>query len=143
MGTDTKIGFISFRFAGTDGVSLEALKWVTVLERMGYACYFCGGELDIAPADRSHLVEKAHFQHPEIRELYGECFGNNHRTPAVSDQIHRFKTQLKTALYEFIARFELDFLVAENVLAIPLNIPFGLALAEVIAEFQRLYDALQ
>ena len=30
------IGFISFRFAGTDGVSLETYKWTEVLQRMGY-----------------------------------------------------------------------------------------------------------
>ena len=34
------IGFISTRLQGTDGVSLETAKWSTVLERMGYTCYF-------------------------------------------------------------------------------------------------------
>jgi lactate dehydrogenase-like 2-hydroxyacid dehydrogenase len=30
-----RVGFISTRFAGTDGVSLEAAKWAEVLERLG------------------------------------------------------------------------------------------------------------
>ena len=31
-----KIGFISTRFAGTDGVSLETQKWATIFERLGH-----------------------------------------------------------------------------------------------------------
>ena len=57
------IGFVSFRFAGTDGVSLETSKWATVLERMGHRCYYCGGELE-TPAEQSILLPKAHFKHP-------------------------------------------------------------------------------
>jgi hypothetical protein len=33
MTPSRRIGFISTRFAGTDGVSLETAKWATVLER--------------------------------------------------------------------------------------------------------------
>ncbi|HBE01022.1 MAG: hypothetical protein A2096_09595 [Spirochaetes bacterium GWF1_41_5] len=37
------IGIISTRLHGTDGVSMETEKWTTVLERMGYNCFFCAG----------------------------------------------------------------------------------------------------
>jgi hypothetical protein len=33
------IGFISTRFAGTDGVSLETQKWATVFERLGHSVF--------------------------------------------------------------------------------------------------------
>ena len=52
-----RIGFISFRFAGTDGVSLESAKWAEVLERNGHSCFYLAGELD-TPADRSLLSER-------------------------------------------------------------------------------------
>ena len=34
------VGFISFRFAGTDGVSLETAKWAEILQEMGHSCYY-------------------------------------------------------------------------------------------------------
>jgi len=40
-----RIGFISTRLNGTDGVSLEVEKWATVLKRMGHEIYYCAGEL--------------------------------------------------------------------------------------------------
>ena len=35
-----RIGFISTRFTGTDGVSLETQKWAAVLEWFGHACFY-------------------------------------------------------------------------------------------------------
>jgi hypothetical protein len=58
------IGFISSRFAGIDGVSLEASKWATVLEKSGHSCYWFAGELDRTPTN-CFLVSEAHFQDDE------------------------------------------------------------------------------
>lgn len=62
------IGFISTRFAGTDGVSLETEKWAQVLENMGYTCFYFAGELD-RPEEQCLLSPKAHFEHPEISSI--------------------------------------------------------------------------
>ena len=58
------IGFISTRFAGIDGVSLEASKWAKVLEKSGHSCYWFAGELDRA-LTKCFLVPEAHFQDDE------------------------------------------------------------------------------
>ncbi|MBW1888542.1 MAG: hypothetical protein JRI52_09375 [Deltaproteobacteria bacterium] len=52
-----KVGFVSTRISGTDGVSLETYKWYQVLERNRFECYFFAGELD-TPKDRSFLSPK-------------------------------------------------------------------------------------
>ena len=127
------IGAISTRFAGTDGVSLEMAKWADVLEQMGHICYYLAGELD-RPPEKSMLVEEAHFAHPEIREIYSHCFANRLRKPEVSNRIHEVKEYLKEKIYEFIKTFDIDLLIPQNVLTIPLNIPLGMALTEVLAE---------
>ena len=44
------IGFISTRFAGTDGVSLETEKWANVFEQQRFHCFYFAGELDRDPA---------------------------------------------------------------------------------------------
>ena len=40
------IGFVSTRFAGTDGVSLETEKWAAFFEKLGFNCFYYAGELD-------------------------------------------------------------------------------------------------
>lgn len=128
------VGFVSTRFAGTDGVSLETEKWATVFNKEGLADFYFAGELDRDPVN-CYPVDEAHFQHPDIRSIQHSCFGNNdHRTRDVTRQINRIKTYLKDHLYNFIAKYDLDMLVAENCLTIPMNLPLGIALTEVISE---------
>jgi glycosyltransferase involved in cell wall biosynthesis len=128
-----KFGFVSTRFAGTDGVSLESRKWAEVLAAKGCRSYFMAGKLDTSP-DVSHLVETAFFQHPAILEVQETLFTHKQRTRAVSRRIQELKEELKDALEAFHQRFDFDILVVQNALAIPVNIPLGLALSEFIAE---------
>jgi len=48
-GLTHNVGLVSTRFAGTDGVSLEAAKWAEVFEKQGCRCYYFAGELDTPP----------------------------------------------------------------------------------------------
>ncbi len=132
-GKPKNVGFISFRLSGLDGVSLESEKWAMVLEQEGINCFYMAGELD-RPSDRSFFVEEAHFIHPSIKEIYKKCFHHLRRKPAITQKVNQIKDELKGQLYDFIEKYELNCLVAENVLAIPLNIPLSLAITEVISE---------
>ena len=130
------IGFISTRFAGTDGVSLETEKWARVFETKGFQCFYFAGDLDRDPAC-SFLSPKAHFLEPEIREIFNTVFGthtNGKRDRSLTNQIQALKEHLKDQLYDFITKFKIDLLIPENALTIPLNIPLGLAITELIAE---------
>lgn len=131
--TGYNIGFISTRLAGMDGVSLETRKWAEVFEQDGNRCFYMAGELD-HPQERSFLVEEAHFNHPKIQNIQQVCFGVQARKPEITKQIHAMKDSLKEQIYEFIARFKIDVLIPENALAIPMNLPLGLAITEVISE---------
>jgi len=128
-----RIGFVSTRIAGTDGVTLEIYKWYQVLERNGYECYFFAGELD-TPPDRSFFEPKAHFEDPEILEIHSACFGTTSRKASLSVRIQELKDYLKARLQEFCDQFKIDLLIPENALAIPMNIPLGLAITELVAE---------
>ncbi len=127
------VGFISFRLAGTDGVSLETQKWAEVLERNSCSCFYFGGELD-SPADRSMEMPEAHFKTPEIVELYEMAFSNAKRPPELSRGLHHYREILKAGLYEFVKRYRIDILVPENAVTIPLNLSLGMAITEFIAE---------
>jgi hypothetical protein len=127
------IGFVSTRFKGLDGVSLESAKWAEIFEGFHHRCFWFAGELD-KNSEVSMEVPEAFFQHPDNIALSRELFGVQTRARTVTDRIYKEKELLKEKLYEFIERFSLDLLVAENVLAIPMQIPLGVALTEVIAE---------
>lgn len=152
------IGFISTRFAGTDGVSLETFKWAAVLEQLGHTCFYFSGLSD-RPAERSRVVPEAFYRHPvidamnrtayagdwsataqarashpEIAPLYRDYFSIYVRPPQMTLQIQGLKDMFKERLYAFARDFALNILIVENALSIPLNLPLGLAITEFIAE---------
>lgn len=133
VGAPKRIGFVSTRFHGTDGVTLEAKKWAHILAGMGHECFWMAGQLD-TPPERSHLAPLAFFNHPEVAALQGRLFGVTTRTRATTDQIQALKNRLKDELYRFIEQFRLEVLIPQNILAIPMHVPLGLAMTEVLAE---------
>ena len=129
------IGFVSTRFAGTDGVTMEAGKWAHVLRQSGHQCFWLAGMLDRNP-ERSYLVPEAFFGHEGNRWVNERILGRRDRDPSATQKIQELKLLLKGRLEDFIHRFSIDMLVCENALTIPMHIPLGLALTELIAERQ-------
>jgi mannosylglucosylglycerate synthase len=127
------IGFISTRFQGTDGVSLETEKWVHALEEMRFKIFYFAGLSDW-DGDRLMLVPVAFWEHPDVAKVQSQCFGSTVRPNALSGEMHRLRNYLKSKLYDFVKKFDIDMVIVENAVAIPVNIPFGLAITEFIAE---------
>jgi hypothetical protein len=107
------IGFISTRFAGTDGVTLETSKWAQVLKQMDHQCFWFAGRLDKDPS-RSMLVPEAFFQYEQNQWINERILGKKARSLEVTDTIQSMKAVLKTRIREFIAKFSIDLLVSEN-----------------------------
>ncbi len=158
MTASRRIGFISTRFAGTDGVSLESAKWAAVLERMGHECFYFCGECD-RPPEKSCVVPEAFYRHPtieainqiayqgvwgvlhegrkrhpEIKELHQDFFSVYIRPSHITQQIHELRFAIKEQLYKFAHQFHIELLIVENAITIPINLPLGLAITEFIAE---------
>ncbi len=127
------IGFLSTRLAGTDGVSLETAKWATIFRRLGHHIYYCAGELE-AEGPPGMLVPKMHFEHPEVAWITAHAFGTRTPVPDLHARIEALAHELKAHIHRFLDAYAIDVLIAENVLAIPMNIPLGVALRDVIAE---------
>ena len=126
-----KIGFVSTRFAGTDGVSLESMKWAEVLQRAGHRCYWFSGLSD--RLDEVALVDpEAHFGHPRIEALHDRLWNRDRLDPEVHDEVAALRYSLGESLAEFVSRFSIDVLVPENAITIPMHVPLGLALADFI-----------
>jgi glycosyltransferase involved in cell wall biosynthesis len=132
-GAPRRIGFVSTRFQGTDGVTLEAEKWAHILSTQGHSCYWMAGALD-TPPDTSYPAPLAFFGHPDVVRLQAQLFGKRTRPRALTNQVQAIKEQLKDELYRFIEKFQIEVLVPQNILAIPMHVPLGLAMTEVLAE---------
>ena len=129
------VGFVSTRFSGTDGVTLEASKWAIVFRQCGHQCFWFAGMSDRRP-EHSFLIPEAFFQHEKNQWINARVIGKERRDSTVTDAIYDLKSYLKKQLKEFIQTFNIDLLVAENILTIPMHIPLGIALTEIIAETQ-------
>ncbi|MCC9645253.1 glycosyltransferase family 4 protein [Rhodopirellula sp. JC740] len=128
-----QIGFVGTRFAGTDGVSLESAKWAQVLWDNGHVSHWYSGQSD-RDKSTSMVVPHAYFGHPDIEWINRRAFGTRTRTPDVTQRIYTLADYLKKTLYEFTRRFDLDLLIVQNALCIPMNLPLGVALTNFIAE---------
>jgi glycosyltransferase involved in cell wall biosynthesis len=128
-----RIGFVSTRFNSTDGVSLETRKWAQVLESLGQSVYYFAGQSD-QPEEISFVVPEAHFLHSDVQAIANISYRSPTRPPEITRRTHELRAYTQDRLYEFIKKYDLELLIAENALSIPLNIPLGLALAELIAE---------
>ena len=158
MTVSRRIGFISTRFAGTDGVSLETAKWAAILEGMGHSCFYFSGECD-RPEGKCYLVPEAFYRHPsidainqivftgtwgqmhkgrkmhpEMEALHKDFFTVYIRPARVTKHVQELKDYFKEHLYKFAYQYRLEALIIENALTIPVNLPLGLALTEFIAE---------
>ncbi len=128
-----RIGFVGTRFAGTDGVSLEAAKWARVLWDHRHISYWYAGKLDTDPSV-SMLVPHAYFGHPDIDWINERIFGRPTRDPEVTRRIFALAEHLKRTLYEFVRKFDIEILIVQNALCIPMNVPLGVAISMFIAE---------
>lgn len=135
MKTPENIGFVSTRFAGTDGVSLEAAKWAEVLWHDKHVSHWYGGVLDRDPGV-SMCVPEAFFNHSENRWINEQLWGRTRRCREASGRIRELSEYLKGTLYDFRDRFDLDILILQNVLTIPMHIPLGIAVTEFLLETQ-------
>ena len=133
MASGCRIGIVAKRLEGTDGVSLETAKWVEVLTELGHECYYFAGTSDWE-SGRTMIVPEAHFEHPRIKAVNDALFVRRERPPDVSAEVGALRALLHDALRDFIDKYSIDLLIVENALAIPMNVPLGLALTGLIAE---------
>jgi glycosyltransferase involved in cell wall biosynthesis len=130
-----RIGFISTRLNGMDGVSLEVEKWAKVLRKMGHEVFFCAGEFGGYAKDGTR-IPTLHFAHHTIHALSQRAFGPDaSKNPqALYDEIYEHADEIRKPLRKFIRSNKLDLIIVQNALTIPMNLPLGISLTGLIAE---------
>ena len=122
---------VSTRFAGLDGVTLEAAKVAAALGEDGHEFAWFAGELgpEFHPGRE---VPAAHFAAEENRQLESDCFGGGVDRDRVASIVAQRATHLEGELDRFVTEFGVEALVVQNAMAIPMQLPLGIALANFI-----------
>jgi len=128
-----KIGFVSTRLAGTDGVTLETHKWAVVAQRLGHEVYYCAGQLE-ADAPNPTLIPGLHFRDLEAEAIGELVFGRMEPPEGLNRRLEDMTERLTASLHGWLRETGVDLVVVQNALAIPMHVPLGLALARVIKE---------
>ncbi|HEY7846711.1 MAG TPA: glycosyl transferase family 1, partial [Candidatus Limnocylindria bacterium] len=126
-----RIGIVSTRLAGVDGVTFEATKWEMALERMGHQVRMCSGAVD-ALRTTARLVPPMHFAWPPAARVTEAAFDPNSDPVAVRSEVGRLADMLVPVLEHWIDAEHLEVLIVENAWAIPMHLPLGLALRRVV-----------
>lgn len=127
-----KIGYISFRIAGNDGVSLEAERWKRILTKMGHKVVFIAGELDGSGV----VIPELHFTNPEAYLVHEEVVNNNLPFKKVEKDIYELAGKIEGLLRRELRRIKPDVLIVANVFSLPIHFPFAVALERVVNDLK-------
>lgn len=128
------IGFVATRLAGVDGVSLETEKLVQALKRMGHDSFYIAGEME-DPHPPGRLVPRMGFQDELIVSLYKEAFTANPNN-RLYQRIYTQADALRIEMQEFVEDHKIDLLFPQNASCIPLNLPLGIAIRDIVERTQ-------
>lgn len=126
-----RIGIVSTRLFGVDGVTFEAAKWEAVLGRMGHEVRLLAGDVD-ALRPTAQLVPPMHFAYPPAARVTAAAFDPASDADAVRAEIGRLANQLVPVVESWIATQRIELLIVQNAWAIPMHLPLAVALRRVV-----------
>lgn len=127
-----RIWFVSTRIAGNDGVSLEAVRWRTILTRMGHKVTFVAGELDRAGI----LIPELHFGNQKVVELHDKVVYGKNNFKKVEAEVFEMAGKIEGKLREAFNGHRPDMLIIANCLSLPMHFPLAVALTRIIDEYK-------
>lgn len=127
-----KIGYVSFRIAGNDGVSLEAERWKKILVKMGHKVVFIAGELDGSGV----VIPELHFTDPEAYLVHEDVVNNSANFKKVERKIYELAGKIEGRLRREFRRIKPDVLIVANVFSLPIHFPFAVALERVVNDLK-------
>lgn len=126
-----RIGIVSTRLFGVDGVTFEAAKWEAVLERMGHEVRLLAGDVD-ALRPTARLVPPMHFAYPPAARVTAAAFDPASDADAVRAEIGRLANQLVPVFESWLANQQIELLIVQNAWAIPMHLPLAVALRSIV-----------
>ena len=133
-----RIGIVSGKLGGVDGVSLEVDKWIDVLVGLGHDVFTIAGvytqRLDRIPDDHQFELPDIRFDSDFQRQVELQVFPHMSRRPShpsgqelrqLVEQIETRGRELGERLHEIVKEREIDVLIGQNTNAMPMTILGG------------------
>ncbi len=121
---------------GQDNVPAEMFKWEKLFLAAGYETLLLTGEKLQTDIDNLALPELS-FKNSKVGKIYFAAFNRqlnerdeNRLLSAIDDRARK----LKHSLIDIIKDMDIEIICVENALSLPLNLPLGMALWELIIE---------
>jgi len=124
----SNIGIFHYKVGGTDGVSLEIIKWKNVLEELGHKVFLCGGDLG---GTQGTLIREMYHHTPEAERLYLNTFKSLSDFPnnaVYTSALEDLSNQIEKKLDQFIEENEIALLLPNNIWSVGANPAAAVAL---------------
>jgi glycosyltransferase involved in cell wall biosynthesis len=122
---------LTYRVAGNDGVSLEAVRWGEIFKRMGYKVTFLAGQLDRGGV----VIPELYFNNPKVTRLHDKVIYSRGTYRKIEREVFELAGVIEGRLREtFNKNGKIDLLVIANALSLPMHFPLAVALTRVIEE---------
>lgn len=135
-----RIGVICGKLGDVDGVSLEVQKWIRILRELGHDIFTFAGHyaspLAGIPEDQQITVPEIRFGSPDQREYERLVFPylqnnpprlSDERREQLVEQLEMQGTDVANTLFDYIQRFSIDVIIAQNTNAMPMTLIGGMA----------------
>ncbi len=126
---------VHFKVGALDGVSIEMEIWRKVLEkRFGHRVTYLAGSVG---QTNGHIVQEMELNYEPNLKIMKNAFSKLEdfdSEKALELEIKSQINQIKPKIRKFIDDCNIDFMIPNNLLSHPLNIPASVALIEVIRE---------
>lgn len=119
-----------------DGVSLEAEKWGEIYESLGHNIFFIAGKIGEKKKNSLEIPE-GDYLNPEIKKLRKKVFSkklSSSEKKKILKKIYYYSNIIKPKIKKFIIKNKIKLLSVENIFSLPFNIPFTIAVADVMEE---------
>lgn len=136
-----RIGIVSGKLGGVDGVSLEVDKWIAILNELGHEVFTIAGvytqPLSSLPKERQHTIPDFRFDSDFQRRVESQVFPHMNNRPyhpsplelrQLIEQIETRGRELGEALYDIVKAHRIDLLIGQNTNAMPMTILGGVAM---------------
>jgi mannosylglucosylglycerate synthase len=147
MNSSFRIGIISGKLGGVDGVSLEADKWIKVLGECGHKLFTIAGVhnniLRDVPRDNQFEIPKIRFDSNEQKYYERLIFPHFTKDPPYLNRnkkkylYHELMTEGRTVaneILEYVQKNDIDVLIAENTNAMPMSLLGGIGVYTLATE---------
>lgn len=130
-----RIGIIIGRIGGVDGVALETMKWMDVLQRMGHEVFVMSGEFE-----NWNQIEYKHYRFPVLSFFSSEAeweqkraFFHPARDPEpLLEHIERVSNRISKKIQGWISSKKIDCLLSENASALPSHLSMAIGIKKAV-----------